>query len=89
MARPRLFILSKGHGCVALYAVLRQAGFLTEQDIEGFCRKGGILGEHPDMTKVPGVEASTGLSDTACHSQWVLPWTANSDQRQTKSLPLR
>ncbi len=54
------FILSKGHGCVALYAVLRKAGFITEQDIEGFCRQGGILGEHPDMTKVPGVEASTG-----------------------------
>jgi len=54
------FILSKGHGCVALYAVLWRAGFLTEKDIEGFCRNGGILGEHPDMTKVPGVEASTG-----------------------------
>lgn len=54
------FILSKGHGCVALYAVLREHGFLTDPDIEGFCRKGGILGEHPDMTKVPGVEASTG-----------------------------
>jgi len=54
------FILSKGHGCVALYTVLAEQGFLTQDDLEGFCRKGGILGEHPDRNKVPGVEASTG-----------------------------
>ena len=54
------FILSKGHGCLALYVVLREHGFLTEKDLELFCRPGGILGEHPDCTKVPGVEASTG-----------------------------
>ena len=54
------FILSKGHGCVALYTVLHQFGFLTDQDINLFCKPGGILGEHPDCTKVPGVEASTG-----------------------------
>ena len=54
------FILSKGHGCLALYAVLREHGFLTEEDLESFCKPAGILGEHPDCTKVPGVEASTG-----------------------------
>jgi transketolase len=54
------FILSKGHGCVALYTVLADRGFLSEADLAGFCRKGGILGEHPDRNKVPGVEASTG-----------------------------
>lgn len=54
------FILSKGHGCVALYAVLHRRGFLTDSDLDLFCRPGGILGEHPDCIKVPGVEASTG-----------------------------
>ena len=54
------FILSKGHGCLALYVVLRDHGFLTDHDIENFCKKGGILGEHPDSTKVPGAEACTG-----------------------------
>ncbi|MBI3320393.1 MAG: transketolase [Candidatus Omnitrophica bacterium] len=54
------FILSKGHGCVALYAVLAQHGFLTPRDLEGFCTREGILGEHPDCTRVPGVEACTG-----------------------------
>lgn len=54
------FILSKGHGCLALYVVLERAGFLQPADLERFCTAGGILGEHPDCTKVPGVEASTG-----------------------------
>lgn len=54
------FILSKGHGCVALYVILHKHGFLTDQDIDLFCKPGGILGEHPDCTKVPGIEASTG-----------------------------
>ena len=54
------FILSKGHGCLALYVVLRRFGFLKDHDLDMFCRPGGILGEHPDCTKVPGVEASTG-----------------------------
>ncbi len=54
------FILSKGHGCVALYVILAQYGFITEADLKLFCKAGGILGEHPDCTQVPGVEASTG-----------------------------
>ncbi len=54
------FILSKGHGCTALYVVLEKYGFITKKDLSTFCRKGGILGEHPDCTKIPGVEASTG-----------------------------
>lgn len=54
------FILSKGHGCLALYVNLHRHGFITDNDIEMFCKQGGILGEHPDRTKVPGAEASTG-----------------------------
>lgn len=54
------FILSKGHGCLALYVILAKYGFITEKDIALFCKPGGILGEHPDCTKIPGVEASTG-----------------------------
>lgn len=54
------FILSKGHGCLALYANLHRYGFITDEDVAQFCRKGGILGEHPDFNKVPGAEASSG-----------------------------
>lgn len=54
------FILSKGHGCLAQYVNLHRHGFITDHDIAMFCKHGGILGEHPDRTKIPGIEASTG-----------------------------
>lgn len=54
------FILSKGHGCQALYAVLKKHGFLTEDDIKKKTSLGSILGGHPDRTRVHCIEASTG-----------------------------
>ncbi len=54
------FILSKGHGCVALYVILQKYGFIREEDLKQVSSKNGILGGHPDITKVPGAEASTG-----------------------------
>ena len=53
-------ILSKGHGCLALYAVLADRGYFPAAELDRFCRFDGILGGHPDAGKVPGVEASTG-----------------------------
>jgi transketolase len=53
-------ILSKGHGCLALYALLADKGFFPDSELEKFCQADGILGGHPDAGKVPGVEASTG-----------------------------
>src|SRR5438105_2313231 len=54
------FILSKGHGCLALYALLADKGFFPEAELWKFCASDGILGGHPEYGKVPGVEASTG-----------------------------
>ncbi|MBM4442378.1 MAG: transketolase [Candidatus Rokubacteria bacterium] len=53
-------ILSKGHGCLALYAILAEKGFFDRAELAKFCRADGILGGHPEYGKVPGVEASTG-----------------------------
>jgi transketolase len=53
-------ILSKGHGCLALYAILADKGFFPDAELDRFCTAEGILGGHPDAGKVPGVEASTG-----------------------------
>ena len=53
-------ILSKGHGCLGLYAVLADKGFFPDNELNKFCAADGILGGHPDANKVPGVEASTG-----------------------------
>lgn len=53
-------ILSKGHGCLALYAVLADKGFFPAEELDRFCRFDGMLGGHPEAGKIPGVEASTG-----------------------------
>jgi len=53
------FLLSKGHGCLALYAILADKGFFPEADLWKFCAADGLLGGHPEH-HIPGVEASTG-----------------------------
>lgn len=54
------FILSKGHGCLALYALLADKGFFDSAELWKCGRADGILGGHPEYGRVPGVEASTG-----------------------------
>ena len=54
------FILSKGHGCAALWVILEKHGFITEYDLNNKGKDTAILAGHPDAIKVPGVEASTG-----------------------------
>ena len=58
-ARDR-FILSKGHGCMALYAALAERGFFPAGILNEYARDGGRLAEHPAPHCVPGVEAATG-----------------------------
>lgn len=53
-------ILSKGHGCLGLYAILADKGFFGPEHLDTFCHFDGMLGGHPEASKVPGVEASTG-----------------------------
>jgi len=57
--RDRL-ILSKGHGCLALYAVLADKGFFPQEELTTFCQPTSRLGGHPEKGKIPGIEASTG-----------------------------
>lgn len=53
------FILSKGHGVIALYPILADLGFFPREELRRLCQPGGILGIHPDEN-VPGVEMITG-----------------------------
>jgi transketolase len=54
------FVLSKGHGPAAYYAVLAAKGFFPYGCLDGFMEYDSPLGSHPDRRLVPGVEASTG-----------------------------
>ncbi|MCD9588837.1 transketolase [Streptomyces sp. 8ZJF_21] len=54
------FLLSKGHGPMAYYAVLAAKGFFPESLLAGFGAYDSPLGHHPDRVLVPGVEISSG-----------------------------
>ena len=54
------FILSKGHGAPGLYAVLAEAGYFPVDDLLTLRQLGSPLEGHPNMCRLPGVEASTG-----------------------------
>jgi transketolase len=54
------FVLSKGHGSLALYVALAEVGFFPKEELFKFCQSGGLLGGEPHSLETPGVEASTG-----------------------------
>lgn len=53
-------ILSKGHGCSALYVTLAHAGFFDPDMLKTYLKDGSTLPGHPSSMLVPGIEASTG-----------------------------
>ncbi|MDF2949089.1 MAG: Transketolase protein [Sedimentibacter sp.] len=54
------FVLSKGHGAPVLYSALMEKGFISKDLIGTLRQINSKLQGHPDMKKLPGVEASTG-----------------------------
>ncbi len=54
------FLLSKGHGPAAYYAVLAAKGFIPVDWLDDLGGRGSHLGHHPDRTMIPGVEIGTG-----------------------------
>lgn len=54
------FILSKGHASVGLYAVLALRGYLPVEELATFDKGDSRLQGHPDVTRLPGIDSSTG-----------------------------
>ncbi len=93
------FILSKGHGCAALYAVLAETGYFPVERLETFYQDGSPLAGHATHKDVAGVEVSTGslghgLSlgtgmalagkrDGRAHRVWVLLSDGECDEGST------
>jgi transketolase len=53
-------VLSKGHGCPTLYAILADKGYFPREDLWNLRQLHSHLQGHPDMMKTPGVDANTG-----------------------------
>lgn len=54
------FMFGKGHAAVALYPILADYDFLPRSVLDEYTRLGNPLGDHPDRTRVPGVDFSSG-----------------------------
>ncbi len=54
------FVLSKGHCCPSLYAVLALKGFFDWDELTSLRHVGAMLQGHPDMKGTPGIDMSTG-----------------------------
>ncbi len=54
------FILSKGHASPVLYSALAHSGYFPIEQLTDFRKLGSPLQGHPDMRRLPGLEASTG-----------------------------
>jgi transketolase len=54
------FILSAGHKCMAQYAVLAEKGFFDEKVLDTYGQLNTKIPGHPNMHKLPGIEANTG-----------------------------
>ena len=55
-----LFILSKAHSAMALYATLHEKGLLSKEDMEGYYQNNGTLPAHTDRQTNPYIEISAG-----------------------------
>lgn len=54
------FVLSKGHASIGLYSVLALSGYFPVEELATFDTIGSRLQGHPDMTRLPGLDMSTG-----------------------------
>ena len=54
------FILSKGHSAIGLYVAMALRGYFPVEELATFDAAGSRLQGHPDMTRLAGLDASTG-----------------------------
>ncbi len=54
------FLFGKGHAAAALYPLLADWDFFGKDVLDEYTRLGNPLGDHPDMSRVPGIDFSSG-----------------------------
>lgn len=78
------FVLSKGHGVPALYAVLAEAGYFDRELLATLRQFGSPLQGHADRRMTPGVEASTGSLGQGLSIGLGMALAARLDGRDTR-----
>lgn len=82
------FVLSKGHGCAALYAVLAERGFFPVEWLDSYYRNGARLAGHATHRGVPGIELSTGSLGHGLSVATGMALAAQRDRRSWRSFVL-
>lgn len=82
------FILSKGHACAGLYAVLAETGFFPQEWLNEFYIDGGKLAGHVTKSGVPGVELSTGALGHGLSVACGMALAAKCDQKPNRVFAL-
>ena len=77
-------VLSKGHGCPALYAVLAEAGYTPVEQLNTLRKLGSIYQGHPDKRFLPVLEASTGSLGQGLSIGLGMALAARLDSRPTR-----
>ncbi|HEY8481351.1 MAG TPA: transketolase [Spirillospora sp.] len=54
------FLFGKGHAAATLYPLLADWGFFDPSELDDYTRLGSPFGDHPDMTRIPGIDFSSG-----------------------------
>ncbi len=75
------FVLSKGHCCPALYAVLALKGYFPTDEIKSLRHIGAMLQGHPDMKRTPGVDMSSGSLGQGISAACGMALAAKYDQK--------
>lgn len=78
------FVLSKGHICPALYAVLADCGYYDKAELNTLRQYGSILQGHPYMFKTPGLDVSSGSLGQGLSIAVGMALSAKVDQKQTR-----
>ena len=80
------FILSKGHACPALYAVMAYRGYFPKADLMNLRKLGSPLQGHPDRLRLPGIEFSTGSLGQGLSVGVGMACAAKLDKRDWKTV---
>ena len=78
-------ILSKGHAVPALYAVLAECGLIPREELNTLRQFGSRLQGHPDRTRLPAVEMSTGSLGQGLSVGVGLAWAATQSRSPSRS----
>ena len=75
------FVLSKGHCCPSLYAVLALKGYFAWEELSVLRHVGAMLQGHPDMKGTPGIDMSSGSLGQGISAACGMALAAKIDQK--------